>query len=147
VALGAAAAALLAGCGDDDPSSPRPVEISDLVGAWTVSKYEFSARPAGTPTYDLVADEGNTISLVVAADGRYEGTITSSGGSEEFGGTIEIVGETVEVTNDAFPGETEVFDLDMDDDTATLTDDGATFDFDGDDQLEPATLVIVFNRD
>ena len=75
-AVALAAALATAGCGSDSVG-PGEFEIDDLVGSWTITRFEYQAD-SGDETYDLI-DNGLSGTAVVQSSGDYTFTVQQTG--------------------------------------------------------------------
>jgi hypothetical protein len=133
MALGLAAA----GCGD----SPSAVQLSDLVGTWTITTLEFRAL-GGTARVDLIGDQGATATMTVESDGTFSLTITEQGLPPATDtGTITLGANEVVLVIGSDSSEGTIA---RDGGTVTMVlDTGVEFDFDEDGLDEAATLRMV----
>jgi hypothetical protein len=136
---------VLQGCREN----PAGITLSDIVGVYTGTKFEFRSVADPSMTFDLVSDSNVTIDWNVDAEGNFIMGFHIPGNDEAFQGMIVIDGDDITLDgmgpvtgNDTISG------------TLTLTGStltmifrvGAEFDFDGDATDEPANLQMVFHR-
>lgn len=142
-ALPGAVAVLLATAGCDSAIDPADITVTDLVGTWTATRFQFTELGGGT-TLDLIQN-GGSATLTLAATGALTGAIAFAGQSDTIDGTVSVAGGKLTLTEG---GEVTVFDIALDGNTLTLTTDDAAFDFplDDVDGPVPASLVIVATR-
>ena len=128
-------------CGGDDPVT---IEIADLAGSWTATRFEFTDHAYPALSIDAISDADGTLNLTIQESGAFQGTlrvpdITVDPQSGEtitvpLGGTFSINGSTLIVD---FNAATEAFDLLSDfeadftlrDDVLTIVNDDSSFDF------------------
>jgi hypothetical protein len=124
-------------CGD----SPSAVQLSDLVGAWTITTLEFREQ-GGTARVDLIGDRGATATMTVESDGTFSLTVTEPGLPPATDtGTITLSANEIVL---AIGGDSSQGTIARDGDTVTMDlDGGVEFDFDEDGVDEAATLRLV----
>jgi hypothetical protein len=148
---GALAIAFAMGCGDStDPQDD--VTIADLVGNWNATSMQFTSQSNPSVTLDLITQAFGSMSISINPNGSFEGTFKESFSASEqiVSGTVTLQGNTITI---AF---VEGLDEDVSG-TFTLAGDVLTvsgtfqeFDFtptDGNDDPEPANLVLVLRRE
>ena len=115
------AAALAAGCGDNDNTGPT---LSDLAGNWSATKAQFTLDANPAISLDVV-QVGGTVTLVVTNDGKFTftGALPGAPGPIVVTGTWEIDGNKVTVTSDEDPDNpvTGTFSLSNDKNTLSVT--------------------------
>jgi len=127
-AVALAAALATAGCGSDSVG-PGEFEIDDLVGSWTITRFEYQAD-SGDETYDLI-DNGLSGTAVVQSSGDYTFTVQQTGlPAITTTGRFTIVNGNVVDTETG--GTPETLDIQRDGDKITITSETETFDFDDD---------------
>ena len=142
LAILALSAFALGGCDDD---STGPV-VADLQGEWTATNFAYTDAENQTFSLDAVEDAGGEVTLDVAQDGSFTGTLMIPGLTQNpanpsetltipIGGRLELIDdETLRVD---FNGNTEGlgffsdFDAEytLDGDVLTWTNEDTTFDF------------------
>ncbi len=127
-----------------DDSSTTGVEIADLEGMWTATQFEYSDNATPSFAIDAVSDAGGSVTLDVAADGSFTGTISIPGLTVNpttgetitlpIGGTISVDGDSLSVN---FNAETEAYGLfgdfdasfELNGDVLTFVNTDSSFDF------------------
>lgn len=135
-------AMVAAGC--SDTIDPADITLQDLVGTWNATKVEFTPDAGGAP-FDLIANRGSA-TLTLTAEGTLTGSFTFAGQSDEIDGTVSLANGRLTLTEPgegSDPPDVTVFDVSLSGNTLTLTSDDVEFDFNFDGQDEPASVVIV----
>ena len=141
-----AVAALAAGCGSDT-IGPNDLQLSDLVGTWTVTKIEYTSDANRGTKKDLIADNGATGTITVSANGTYTYTLTAPGPiTQTTTGTFTVQNGSVIDTPTGQAQHTTV--VTRTGDTVTITDESVTFDFDNNASTPPtaADVTIVWKK-
>jgi hypothetical protein len=147
--------AVFSGCNDDDGGTkPNLVTVADLAGSWTVTKYQVTHQTIPEMTLDFV-QLGAVITIDAQASGLFTGQavmvdpISQQQTTIPFAGNFTLDGDTVTGT---FTPEIPPYFTSFggpytyDGDTIEITDAAATFDFDGDQQQDPAIAVVALAR-
>ena len=140
------AAALAAGCGSDT-IGPNELQLSDLVGTWTVTKVEYTSDANRNTKRDLIADLGATGTITVSANGTYTYTLTAPGPiTQTTTGTFTVQNGNVIDSPTGQTAHTTV--VSRTGDTVTITDESVTFDFDNNPDTPPdaADVTIVWQK-
>jgi VCBS repeat-containing protein len=139
-------AALAAGCGSDT-IGPSDLQLSDLVGTWTVTKIEYTSDANRNTKRDLIADNGATGTITVSANGTYTYTLTAPGPiTQTTTGTFTVQnGNVIDSPTGQTPHTTVVSRTG---DTVTIVDESVTFDFDNNSATPPtaADVTIVWKK-
>lgn len=132
---------LFPACSDDGPSAPAADEI---IGLWHATRMEYvGTGPSGS--IDLVA-AGATVDLDLAADARYELTVTWPAESPEVTtGGWSVSRDVMTFTVDGMPWSMQ-FDCRLADGVLHLDGADADRDLDGDGTPEAATLDMELVR-
>jgi hypothetical protein len=134
---GAMALILISACGD-----ATGVTAEDLAGTWTSTAAVFTSVEDPTMTADI-ADEGNSVTMVLGADGTFTATYSSPGETDDVDtGTYTVVGDVLTIS-DSGEGTGDTFTIARDGDSMTLTSDD---EYDFGTGVEPAILVITLSR-
>ena len=146
----------LFGCSSDDGEEMSDTgpsfSISELQGTWEATSLVFSYSGSGPvpdpSSYDVIAD-GGTATLVVQSNGRFTLTVRPAGASSEsFSGRMYFEdGEFFAIQfDDDPPDDPTYFGESLSGNTFTLNGgpDTAEWDFDGDDEDEPASVYLQF---
>ncbi len=134
--------AVAVGCSDSTDST-GVASPSDLVGDWLASSWVMTNVANTSQTEDLMA-LGATLSLTFT-ETTYSGTASFPGeATEVFSGTYSIVGNQLTLTETG-QVEPETMTYILSGSTLTLSGEDA-HDFDGDQQEDPATFVLVLNK-
>ena len=135
-------ASVAVGCSDS--SGPGSATPADLVGQWIANAYTVTSVATTSTSAELVG-VGMTLTLTFT-ETAYTGVVTFPGDPQEnFSGTYTIEGQSLildEVGQDA--PETMTFSLLGS--ILTLSGDDDSYDFDNDGQEEPATFVIILDK-
>ena len=135
----------LAGCDDDDPTG---VTVADLEGFWNATQFQYTDATGDYPSFGIdavSATVGGSVTLDVASNGSFDGTIMVPGltVNPATGETIEVpIGGTLSLNDDGtlgidFNAQTEQlgffgdFDAEytLSDDVLTFENDDTSFDF------------------
>jgi len=139
-------AVLAAGCGSDT-IGPSQLQLSDLVGTWTVTKIEYTSDANRNTKRDLIADNGATGTITVSANGTYTYTLTAPGPiTQTTTGTFTVQnGNVIDSPTGQTPHTTVVSRTG---DTVTIVDESVTFDFDNNSATPPtaADVTIVWKK-
>lgn len=149
---------LLFACSSDDENGVSPegpvFSISDLQGTWNATSLVFSysgSGPVPEPnSYDVIA-EGGSATMTVQSNGRFTLTVTPAGEAPEtFSGLMYFEdGEFFAIQfDDDPPDDPTYFGESLVGNTFTLNGgpDTAEWDFDGDGNDEPASVLLIFER-
>lgn len=149
------ASVLLAGCGDDDGSSPRVITVSDFEGVWVAQTYTVTSVANPQVSLEFVG-LGGGFNFDVDDEGNFQGRAFVPGAlmgmplELPFQGTFELISQDsvyVEFTPEFPPFLTNTrAGFDLVGDTFTITDANTMFDFDGDQVAEPASFVGVLTK-
>ena len=145
-AVALAAALATSACGGDDSVGPGEFEIDDLVGTWTITRFEYEAD-TGDETYDLI-ENGLTGTVVIQSSGDYTFTVRQTGLPPiTTTGRFTIVNGNVVDTETG--GTPESIDIRRDGDTITFSSETESFDFDDDPNTpdQAADLTMVWEKD
>ncbi|MGK7310939.1 MAG: hypothetical protein ACN0LA_01765 [Candidatus Longimicrobiales bacterium M2_2A_002] len=124
-----------AACDDDDDATG--LVVSDLSGNWNVTQFEYTDNGNTAFSVDVITDLGGTVTLNVASDGSFTGTIevpAAQTGQVPMAGTFTISGGTLNID---FTGQASMAGLVSDiaaaytlsGNTLTLTNDDVNYDF------------------
>ncbi|MFC1628052.1 hypothetical protein ACFL3H_02925 [Gemmatimonadota bacterium] len=87
--------AFTVGC-SESTSSDDDITIGDLVGTWVAQSMVYTAVGNPAQQYDLVADGGGSMTMVIGADGTFTGTtILPDVMTREYTGTFTVVNTTL----------------------------------------------------
>ena len=145
---------LVPGCDDDKSTKPDVLTIADMAGSWQVSKYEVTHQTIPQMTIDFV-QLGAVITIEAEESGLFSGQavmvdpISQQQTTIPFAGTFGLEGDTI--TGTFIPEIPPYFTsfsgpYTYNGSSLTVTDSNATFDFDGDQQEDPAIAVVVITR-
>jgi VCBS repeat-containing protein len=139
------AAALAAGCGSDT-IGPADLQLSDLVGTWTITKIEYTSDANRGTKRDLISDNGATGTITVNANGTYTYTLTAPGPiTQTTTGTFTVQNGVVLDNPTGQAQHTTV--VSRSGDTVTITDESVNFDFDNNpDTPNAADVTIVWKK-
>jgi len=130
------------GCSDSD-NSTGPASPSDFVGDWLASSYVVTNIANTSQSEDLTALM--TLSLTFT-ETTYSGTANFTGeATETFSGTYTIEGNQLTL-NETGKLETDTMTYTLVGDTMTLSGLDDEYDFDGDGVEDPASWVMVLQR-
>lgn len=129
-------------CGSESVG-PGEFTIADLEGAWTITRFEFTAD-ASDDEFDLIGD-GRTGRIVINPNGNYTMTFTAPGLTQTTTGTFTIDDEGNVVDSNAIAD----IEVTREGDTITIRDENAEFDFDEDEDTPEtaADLVVEWQLD
>ncbi len=134
--------AIAVGCSDSD-NSTGPASPSDFVGDWLASSYVVTNIANTSQSEDLTALM--TLSLTFT-ETTYSGTANFTGeATETFSGTYTIEGNQLTL-NETGKLETDTMTYTLVGDTMTLSGLDDEYDFDGDGVEDPASWVMVLQR-
>lgn len=126
---------LATACGDS-----TGVTVEDLVGSWEAALYRYTDNATATQQVDLIATQGASFTMTVAASGTVSTLFDDGqGGTSSDSGTLSADGTTLTIAGDAYEAQ-------RSGDVLTLTDATSAYDFDDNGSDEPATLVIRLER-
>jgi hypothetical protein len=142
---------LLVGCGDDDKEGEiqpeRPIEISDLAGSWVIQQYKATSPDDPETSVELIS-LGVAFQFEADEDGAFEGRgfapALFAGMTVElpFQGNVQLISQDsllVSFTPEQPPFLTNIRGaFSLEGNTLALIDSNSTFDFDGNQELEPA---------
>jgi hypothetical protein len=135
-------ATLAVGCGDDSSGPGSGITVDDLAGTWNATVFVFTNQSNTSERFDLIA-EGGAASLTIDSGGAYSLVVLEPSGSSEITAGFAVVESGfLLVTDDARPGVTIAFGLNLSGSTLVLVTDEATFDFGDDGEPEPARLTM-----
>ena len=146
---------LFAGCGDDNGGEPDLIVVSDFEGEWVVLEYKVTSVANPLMSVELIS-LGSAFEFDAEDDGDFQGRgfvpATLAGTTVEipFQGTMTLISQdtlSVDFTPEQPPfltGMRGAFVLDGS--TLTLHDPNSDFDFDGDQQSEPADFEATLER-
>ena len=142
--LGAALfVAVAVGCSDSGDST-GPASPSDFVGDWLVTSYVVTNVANTSQSEDLTA-LGMTLSITFT-ETTYSGTASFPGeATETFSGTYTISGDQLTL-NETGELEPETMTYTLSGNTMTLSGLDDQYDFDGDGVEDPASWVMVLQR-
>jgi hypothetical protein len=130
------------GCGDSSSGPGGGVTIDDIAGTWNANTFVFTNRLNTSERFDLIAD-GGSANLTIDPSGPYSLVALNPAGSADVTTGFAVVERGfLLVTDDARPGVTIAFAVNLSGGTLVLVTDEATFDFDDDGNLDPATLTM-----
>ena len=147
----------LTSCSSDDGDNgtdPDPIVIADLAGDWDCTLFLATSTEDPTVQFELIA-LGGALSVTVQPDGSFTGlaSIPDLGAGETevpFGGTFALVSQTVlsmQFTQEIPPFlENGTAEFTLVGNTMTIHQDVTTFDFDFDQQDDPATFDATLVR-
>ena len=132
-------ASVAIGCND----STGPASSADLVGQWIASAYTVTSV-ANTSMSAEVIGMGMTLTLTFT-ETAYTGVVTFPGDPDEnFAGTYTIDGQQL-ILDEVDQETPETMTYSLSGNVLTLSGDD-TFDFDDDQQEDPATFVLVMDK-
>ena len=120
------------------------VEVADLEGNWSATQFEYIDSNVSGFSLDAISDAGGSLTLDVAADGSFTGTLSIPGLTVNpntgetitlpIGGSFSINGDTLSIDFDSTTEGYGLFgDFDatftLDGDVLTFTNPATTFDF------------------
>lgn len=118
---------------------------NDLVGTWTVTRYELVSTSSASAKVDLIT-LGGTVTLVMKSDGSYQMTMKVPGEPDEtVAGSWNVSGDVLTTTQVGMSGNMQ-FDCVLSGSTLTLTGADAEWDFNGDGIDDPAKLNMTATR-
>ena len=122
------------GCGES-----TGVTVQDLVGDWNATQYQYTDNANPAQQVDVIG-QGASFSLSVAADGSASTLFDDGqGGTSSDSGVLDPDGTVLTLAGTAF-------EANRSGDVLTLTDATNAYDFDDNGSDEPATLVIIMQR-
>jgi hypothetical protein len=138
-------AVTLAACRDDSgPGSG--ITIGDLVGTWNATTVTYTSQENAADRVDRIAG-GGFASLTVAPSGEYTFVLVPADGDAEVAsGFVVIESGFLLAQNILEPGATVAFAMTVTGSTLGLVSDEPTYDFNGDEEEEPAILQIGLRR-
>jgi hypothetical protein len=138
-------AVALAACRDDSgPGSS--ITINDLVGSWNATTVTYTSQENPADRVDRIAG-GGFATVTVAIDGGYVFVLMPAGAEAEVtSGFMVIESGFLLVQNILEPGVTIAFAMTVTSSALGLLSDEPTFDFNGDEEEEPAILQIGLRR-
>lgn len=84
-------AALLSGCGGEDPSGPS---VADLVGSWTATSDTHTNNANSSETFDMVAG-GGSVDFTMLAGGGTRTWVEFGTFSDEWDAAVSVSGSTL----------------------------------------------------
>jgi hypothetical protein len=131
----------LVGCSKDDPTGPKPEQIT---GAWTATRVEYVSVPPGT-TVDLIA-LGGTATLTLAENSTFHYVVTPAAGSPTTtDGTWTLSGDMLNLTPQGMPFSWQ-FEATLSSGSLSMSGASVEYDFNHDSTPEQATLNLLFVR-
>ena len=143
---------LLVGCGDDDKEGevqPQPIVIADFAGAWVAQQYKATSIDDPETSLELIT-VGGAFQFDADEEGAFEGRgfvpATVAGVTVElpFQGNVELLTQDsllVDFTPDLPPFLTDMRgSFSLEGNSLAIIDSNATFDFDGNQELDPAVF-------
>jgi hypothetical protein len=133
----------LAACGDDGGTAP---DAGELTGNWRATKIEYASVANSSQKVDLTTlgvtvtltlNAGSTYLLITTAPGQAAQTLSGTWTANRDVLTLKWTGQ--------FSGEMQ-FDMALSGTSLTLSGADADYDFNGDDQDDPAKLTLVLVR-
>ena len=119
----------LAGCGDDDSTSPEPaLTIEDLVGSWTATSVIFTNNADPSQSVDVIA-EGVGVRFTMLTGGGTRTWIDAGADSDEWDALVTISGSTLTSVPAESSRPTRIFAFTLVNNVLTLTDTNSEFDF------------------
>lgn len=122
------AAALLAGCGGDDPVEPEGLTMADLVGSWIATSDTHTNNANAAETFDVVA-AGGEIRLTLLTSGGVRTWVEFGTFSDEWDSAVTLSGSTLTSDPVEEGRPTRVWTVTLIGDVLTLTDTDSEFDF------------------
>lgn len=133
---------LLTACGKDNPTGPKPSEIT---GRWTATKVEYVNKAAPATRVDLIA-LGTAVVVSINSDKSFLSIETPSGGSPDTTtGDWSMDGEIFKVTPTGMPFSWE-WNAALSGNTLSLTGADMEYDFDGNSVPEQADQNMTLVR-
>ena len=139
-------ASVAIGCSDSaGPAGPAgPATTADLVGQWVASAYTVTSV-ANTSLSANLTDLGFTLTITFT-ETTYAGLASFPGDvPEDFSGTYVIEGLQL-ILNETGQGSPETMTHSLSGNILTLSGNDESYDFDDDGQEEPATFVILLDK-
>lgn len=141
--LSLAALALIAGACDDDGTGPSP---ASLAGTWQATKVEY-VEVANTANKVDIVPLGGTATLTLTEAGAFTAVSTFPGEAPfNAAGTWSVSSDVFTLNFTSGMSGTQQFDYSFSGNTLTLNGADSGYDFDDDDQDEPAKLNLVLVR-
>jgi len=138
-------AVALAACRDDsEPGSG--ITIGDLVGTWNATTVTYTSQENAADRVDRIAGGGFASVTVVASGGYMFVLLPADGDAEVASGFMVIESGFLLAQNILEPGVTVAFAMTVTGSTLGLVSDEPTYDFNGDQEEEPAILQIGLRR-
>ena len=134
-------ATVMIGCSDTN----APTDPADLAGTWDATSFLFISDADPAVTFELIT-AGGTFQLVIAADGSYTGSFAMGSEVEAFSGTIAISGNNIIITDALDPDDSGTMAFTLDGNTLTMTDLDEQHDFDDNGTEDPASSVMVLEK-
>ena len=136
-------ASVAVGC-SDSAAGPGSATPADLVGVWIADAYTVTSVANASQTAELVGD-GFTLTITFT-ETTYAGIASHPGEpAEDFSGTYTIVGQSL-ILDEVGQDLPETMAYILSGSTLTLSGDDDDYDFDEDGQDDPATFVIVMDK-
>jgi hypothetical protein len=135
-----AVSAVAIGCGGDS-SGPS---TESLAGSWRATKVEISSVANPTVKVDLVA-QGGTVRLVLTEAKTFTLTVAIPGQPDDV--TTGTWSSSVDVMTLQYPSGSWQFEMTLSGSSLILEGADSEFDFNGDDQDEPAKTNLVLTRE
>lgn len=143
--IGLVSAAGLAACGDS-AGPGGGISLEDLVGAWSATTVTYTSQADAGQRVDRIAG-GGFATATVADGGRYAFVLVPAEDEPEIGSGYMLVERGfLLVQNITEPGVTIAFSTTLANGTLGLVSDEPMYDFDGDEEEEPAILQIGLRR-
>jgi len=140
----AVAAVLALGC-SESTSPEDDITIGDLAGTWVAQSFVYTAVGNPAQQYDLVADGGGSMTMVIAADGAFTGTtIVPDVMTREYTGTFTVANTTLtqDFDEEGIPTLTWTI-TSFNDDSMTISGAQGPWDFSDDEVFNPVTTASV----
>lgn len=133
---------LFTNCKDKSTDSNGADDLSSLSKTWTATKYEYASKADPDTKVDLI-QMGMSIQFTINDDGTYTAVVSyGMAGQETETGTLSVADGMM--TFDPEDDESYTVDYTLSGNTLTMTDENESYDFDGDEQEEPAVMTLVF---
>jgi hypothetical protein len=145
IAVGILSATVTVACGDDGGPGGN-ITIVDLVGTWNATTVTYTSQADGSKRVDLIAGDGRA-TLTISSDGRYTFALAPALGAPEVSSGFAVIESGfLLLQNVTEPGVTVAFAMTVTNGTLGLVTDEVEYDFDGNDEGEPAFLQIGLRR-
>lgn len=122
-------AVLVAGCGDDDPTSPEGgITLGDLVGSWIATSDTHTNSADPTETFDMIA-AGGEVRVTVLASGGVRTWVDFGTFSDEWDSAVTLSGNSLTSDPVEVGRPTVVWTVTLVNDVLTLTRPDGEWDF------------------